>query len=616
MYAFMGKILLVNLTEKTYQTIDKDDHFYRQYMGGSLLAAQLFTEHFEVTEDAGPFSSKNPLIFATGPLAGGSVCGVTRVNVLTISPETTGIYLSQAGGEFGPEMKRAGFDAVVVIGKASSPVYLKITTLNQKTFCDFLPADHLWGKDRVEANEILKKDLPEKYSMASIGPAGEKLVAQANIMFELDHYAGRGGLGAVMGAKNLKAICLKGDQKIAFKDPKKMMAINKVGAKRFKESDPNSFGKVLRKNGTFGLLALNQDAGNLPTKNFKHAQVDSEEYEKEISHSHIREKYVGKSVPCRACYLACKKQYKQDSPWSDYTVCAEYESIALLAPNIGLETDFAEGLRACEICNRLGIDTMSAGDIVSWLMDCFENQVLTEEKTGFSIKFGDGQKACELVEDIALRKGPLGDLLASGIEKSLLKLGEATRPYLRFSKGIGFPAHMPRRKPGIGFGYLHGPNPADHMKLEHDWIVSEKEILKGLGLNISSTLDTLDKNKVEIARATQCYYSMVDVLSSCMFVFGPGNIYTFTEITEMVNAATGFDLTFKELLALGERSIQIQRKIYCDLGGQDEEYLPYLKEKIPAGAGEGYHITEKDFKETRAHYYSLWGWDEKGVPKV
>ena len=611
MNGFMGQILVVNLTSRTYKAISKDELFYRKYLGGSFLATELFEEQLSQRDISGAFAPENPLIFATGIFAGENVCGATRVNIITVSPETTGTYLSQAGGEFGPEIKRAGFDALVITGKAASPIYLKITSKANECICEFIEASHLWGKDRVEANDILRNELGETYSMASIGPAGENLVAWANIMFEADHYAGRGGQGAVMGSKNLKAICIKGDKKPRFKDRKKVMDLNKSGAARFRNLSPDSFMGVLRNLGTFGLLALNQQVGNLPVRNFKFAYLDSDEFTAEISHPNAKEKYVGKLNPCKACYVACKKRYNKDSPYADRTSLAEYESIALLGPNIGLKDDLTDGLRACEMCNRLGLDTMSTGNIIAWMMDCYENNILSEKQFGFTIKFGDGKEACQLIENIVFRATELGNILADGPIKALKELGEQTKPYLRASRGIGLPAHMPRKKPVVGFGYLHGPNPADHMKLEHDWLASDPDMLKGFSLNISSEPNALDKHKVEIGRITQIFYSMIDTLSLCMFVFGPGNIYTFDEITEMVNAATGLDFTFDDLMKIGEESIQLQRRLYERLGGKDETFLPYLAEEIPTGPSKGSKISESDFLEARKHYYSLWKWDRQ-----
>ncbi len=606
MYGFMGKILIVDLTSGSSKEVSFDEDFYRMYLGGSFLGAKLFSDQLAQTSVSNPFSPENPLVFATGPFAGENVCGAKRVNIFSLSPETTGTYLSQAGGEFGPTLKRAGFDALVIIGRSASPTYIKIIRRVTSCQCSFEEAKHVWGKDRVETDRILRQELDDRFCIASIGPAGEKLVRCANIMFEFDHYAGRGGLGAVMGSKNLKAICISGDQKPVFGDREKVRAINKNGALRFKQFDSSSFVKILQKMGTFGLVKVNQFNGNLPTRNFKYACIESEKFEKEIDHGNASEKYVGKSNACKACYMACKKQYRKDSPYADYTALSEYESIALLGPNIGLEHDLTYGLKACELCNRLGLDTMSMGNIIAWLMDCFEHDVLNPDETGFSIRFGDGEKACELIQDIALRKTRLGNLLADGIFKAVDVLGEKTRPYLRASRGIGFPAHMPRKKPGIGFGYLHGPNPADHMKLEHDWIASDQGSLKSFGLTISSEPNALDKNTVEIGAVTQTYYSMIDTLSLCLFVFGPGNVYTFDEIVEMVNAATGFNYTFADLMEIGRHSVQLQRKLYYRLGGKDEDFLPYLEVELPNGPSRGNKIKKGDFDKAREHYNTLW----------
>lgn len=605
MYAFKAKTLFIDLSTKNFKIQSRDASFCKKFIGGSLLAAKLFEENAPKTNN--PFSKDNPIVFATGPLAGESICGVTRVNVLSLSPETAGIYLSQSGGEFGPNLKRAGFDALIITGKASKPVFIKI----DHSSIEFIDAKDLWNQDRLITNSLINKKLDKKYITATIGPAGENLVRHANIMYEPDHYSGRGGLGAVMGSKNLKAICVYGDHQVNLKDKATVKEINKNGAKRLKNPDPCSFLGTLKNLGTYGLLALNQDSGNLPTQNFKRSHANPQEFDYHMSHKAAKEKIVGKAVPCKACYLACKRQSKINP---DYTALAEYESIALLGPNIGLEKDLTDGLKANEICNRLGMDTMSTGNMISYLMDCFEKRLIDSKKYGFSIKFGDGKKACGLIEEIGYRKSPLGNLLAEGIESTVKELGEKTRPFLRFSKGIGIPAHMPRKKPGIGFGYLHGPNPADHMKLEHDWIASDPDSLKSFELNVSSPPEALDLKKVEIAKTTQIYYSTMDTLSLCMFIFGPGNIYTFDEIVKMINAATGFEYTLKELMLAGERAIQLQRKLYMKYGGSDEDFLEYLESPIPEGPAKGMKISKDDFEKARKHHYKIWGWDENGIP--
>jgi aldehyde:ferredoxin oxidoreductase len=180
---------------------------------------------------------------------------------------------------------------------------------------------------------------------------------------------------------------------------------------------------------------------------------------------------------------------------------------------------------------------------------------------------------------------------------------------MRFSKGLGLPAHLSRVKPGIGFGYLHGPNPADHMKAEHDWIASSPGALKKLGVTVTSEPFALDPNKVEIFRATQIYYSAMDSLSLCMFIFGPGNILSDEDVVKMVNAATGFDYSFRELMQIGEQAIQLQRKLHTDFGGADETLPPFMEKEIPDGPTRGNKLSKADFEKARKHYYTLWGWD-------
>jgi aldehyde:ferredoxin oxidoreductase len=609
MYGFQGKILVVDVSQNTFTILDKNEAYYRKYIGGALLCAALYEELSADKNHLDAFSSENPIIFATGPLAGEKVCASTRVNVMSMAPESTGIYLSQAGGDFGPALKRAGFDALAVIGTSSKPVVLNIDNHNVK----FMDAGELWGKDRLLSYEQLIKEFGSAYSIASIGPAGENKVRHANIKFEPDHYAGRGGLGAVLGSKLIKAIVVKGDQETIFKDVKTVKILNQKGGNRFIKAvkqSPNSFMGVLRNLGTFGLLELNQKIGNLPTRNFRSGCPTTSEAAQVFSQKSASENFVGKKAPCRNCYVACKKRSKINS---GYSGLAEYESVATLGPNIGLEDDLSTSLEACELCNRLGLDTISTGNIIAWLMDCFENGVLTEDELGYSIRFGDGRKALDLIENIAFRKNELGSLLADGIDHAAAKLGSKTKPYLRFVQGIGLPAHMPRKKPGIGFGYLHGPNLSDHMKLEHDWIASDPDSLALFQIDIQSTPEGLDNNKIEIAKTTQIYYAAIDTLSLCLFIFGPGNVYTFKETVEMVNSATGLDFTFSDVMEIGERSIQLQRKLFLQFGGKDENFLSFLADEIPEGPSKGACIKESDFLQARRHYYQIMGWDKNGM---
>ncbi|MBC2716939.1 MAG: hypothetical protein HF978_16675 [Desulfobacteraceae bacterium] len=611
MYGFKGKILVVDLHRKNFKILEKDAQFYRKYMGGALLGAALYEEMIDGLETVDSLGSENPIIFATGPMAGGHVCGATRVNILSMAPESTGIYLSQAGGEFGPAIKRAGFDALVITGKSDIPVVVDIK--NDRV--GFVEAGDLWGMDRVDARNQMLADMGDDYCIASIGPAGENCVRYANIMFEPEHYAGRGGLGAVLGAKLVKAVVVRGDQEIMFKDSGTVKFVNRKGGIGFSESikkNPRSFLGVLRHLGTYGLLDMNRKTGNLPTRNFNFGCPEDTVDLKHYHHETAKAEIVGRITPCKNCFVACKKSSKINPGHSSL---AEYESIAILGANIGLEGDLETCLEACELCNRLGLDTISTGNMIAWLMNCFESGALDKEKTGYSISFGDGQKVIELIENIAFRKNDLGNLLADGIAKAVKKLGPQTASYSRFVNGVGMPAHMPRKKPGIGFAYLHGPNPNDHMKQEHDWIASHPGSLKAFNLEVTSAPDALDEAKIDVVKATQTYYAAIDSLSLCMFIFGPGNIYSFDEIIDMINAATGFQLSFEDLMGIGERAIQLQRKLYLRFGGKDAEFLPFMGEAISEGPSKGAKISKADFDHARVYYYKVMGWDEKGCPR-
>ncbi len=608
MFGFMGKILIVDVTTRTVEFVTRDEPYYKKYLGGSFLAAKLFDEQVGNKRDLSPFAPNNPLVFAPGVLAGKAVCGATRVNLFSMSPETPGVFLSQAGGEFGPNIKRAGFDALVIKGKSDKPTVITISNDN----VGFEDGESFWGMDRVEVYTKLKEKLGPKTAIASIGIAGENKVCNANIMFEPDHYAGRGGMGAVLGAKNIKAICINGDQKPTFADEEQVKTINKTGSKAFKtafENFPNDFLGVLRNYGTWGLLQLNQIIGNIPVKNFNETFLTDEASAQEISHDNGQTKYVGKRVPCKGCYVACKKSSKLENQ----TALPEYESLSLLGPNLGI-SNAINMIEACELCNHLGVDTMSIGNMLGFVMDCSEHGLLPTKDLDFSLHYGDTKGTLELINDIVFQKGPIGELLAKGVESLCERIGESSRQYLRFSKGVGIPAHLPRVKPGIGFGYLHGPNPGDHMKLEHDWIATVPDLIKDFGIETTSNSYDLDNAKVEIARATQIYYSAMDTLSMCMFIFGPGNILSYDQIVQIVNGATGFDFTFADLMKIGENAVQLQRKLFLDFGGSDEKLLAFMEKEIPHGPTKGQKIDRDDFEKTRKHYYSLWHWDNSGRP--
>ncbi len=607
MHGFTGRILKVDLGRRQVEVIARDRAFYRQYLGGAFLAARLFKEALAGETPPAPLAPGNPIVFATGPLAGARVCGSTRVNVVSRSPETPGIYTSQGGGEFGPDLKRTGYDALVITGSSAAPVVLNIRN-DQVRFDD---AAHLWGRDRRDVFEALTTAKGARGSIASIGPAGENRVAHANIMFEPDHYAGRGGLGAVMGAKGLKAICVGGDRAVVFKDEAGVQAVNKSGARTFLKNfqkNPHSFLGVLRTYGTYGLLMLNQDIGNLPVTNFNQARVDDVNFEAAIEHARIGADTVGRRTPCKGCYLGCKKMAKGE----DRAPLPEYESMALLGPNLGLR-HLAPGMAATDLCNRLGMDTISTGALIAYLMDGFENGDLDADVLGYEIRFGQAEKVVELIRMMAHRKGRAGRLLADGIAACRQALGPAADRHLRFANGMGLPAHMPRVKPGIGFGYLHGPNPGDHMKAEHDWIAASPDDLAMFGLDATSAPADLDRAKVAAYRATQIYCAAMDTLSLCLFIFGPGNILAFDEITALVNAATGFDYRFADLMQIGEASVQLQRRLFAECGGRDTDWLPCLETPVPEGPSRGRRIAPADFAAARAHYYALWGWNDRAA---
>jgi aldehyde:ferredoxin oxidoreductase len=610
-YGYTGKILRVDLSEGKISVDEPDEIFYRRYVGGRGVALYYLLKELKPGID--PLGPDNLLIFAPSVLTGAPIQGVSRFTVATKSPLTGTYGEAEAGGHFGPELKFAGYDAVVIKGRAEKPVYLWV----HDGEAEIRDASKLWGKPTKEAQDGIRKELgDDKIRVAQIGPAGEKLVRFACIVNELQDVNGRGGMGAVMGSKNLKAIAAKGaTKKISLKDPDKVTAL----VKWFNENFPkNPDVPGLRSIGTSQLVLSLNASGGLPTRNFREGAIEGAE---NISGERMKETLLIGQRACFACSVACKRVIKVDEPFKVDPAYGgpEYESIAALGSCCGV-TDLKAVAKANEICNAYGMDTISTGVAVAFAMECFENGILTKEDTGgIDLRFGNAEAMVKVVEMIAKREG-LGDILAEGVKKAAEKIGKGAEKFAMHVKGKEVPMHEGRWKTGVGLGYAVSPTGADHVQMEHDPCFEEKgfflDQLSPIGiLEPVGSLD-LGPRKVRLFTYLQHWWSLGNCLDICLFTTAPVRAWKIPQVVEMVNAVTGWDTTIWELMKVGERATTMARAFNVREGfTKNDDWLPErFFQPLEGGPLKGTKLSKEVFRQAIATYYQMMGWDENGVP--
>lgn len=458
-YAYNGKILHVDLSNKEVTVETPDERFYRTYMGGGCLGAYYLLKETKAGVD--PLGPDNVIIFAPSIMTGAPIPGLSRHAVITKSPLTGAFLDSQAGGYWGPELKFAGYDAIVVKGKAAKPVYLWINDGK----VEIKDAGHFWGKVTGDAQEAIRRELNEpKARMLLIGPGGENMVRYACVLNECNHANGRGGGGAVMGSKNLKAVVCRGTNKPRLKDTDKVREHASWFAENFMD---NPSDRALHEFGTSSLITEQLELGELPSYNFKAGNIENGEA---LSGTTMAETIRIKTEGCFACPVRCKMVVKAEEPYEvdPYYGGPEYETLAAFGSSCGI-TDLVAVAKANELCNKNSLDTISTGLSIAFAMECYENGILTKEDTdGMELKFGDAATMVKLVEMIARREGKIGALLAEGSKRAAEKIGKGAEKYAIQVKGMEMPLHDPRDKASVGMGYACSPLGADHVVVEHD----------------------------------------------------------------------------------------------------------------------------------------------------
>ncbi|MDK2878925.1 MAG: aldehyde:ferredoxin oxidoreductase [Thermoanaerobacteraceae bacterium] len=619
-YGYNGKILRIDLSSGVITIEEKEESFYRNLLGGRNIAAYMMLK--EIPKDANPLGPENKLIIATSVLTGTPIPGSSRFTVAAKSPLTGGFGESEAGGWWGPELKFAGYDAIIVEGRAPKPVYIWIK--NEKV--EIRDAEHLWGKETGIVDEEIRKELGDsRIRVLQTGPAGENLVKYAAITNELRHWCGRTGLGAVMGSKNLRAIAVRGTQNVLMKDKHKVLEFCRWFSQNVKNHPGLSDNREL---GTAKNVIPLNEMGLLPTYNFRRGSF---EYAKEISGEKIRDTILVDRDACYACPVRCKRVvgYKgSDMVIEERYGGPEYESIGSLGSNCGIK-DAKTVCKANELCARYGLDTISTGVTIAFAMECFEKGIITQEDTDrIELKYGNGEALLKMIEKIAKREG-FGNILAEGSYRAGKIIGKGAEKYSMSVKRQEFPAHEPRGKWGVALQYAISPTGADHLVAAHDtWFMNEghPEIrlsyidisdVNVFGIREPVSNVTLNSKKVRLFAHLQYMWSLYNVLDLCIFIGVPEyRMAKFEQIVDLINHVTGWNISFWEAVKMGEKGITMARLFNIKHGiSSEEDTLPErLFEPLENGAYKGVAIDREEFNKALKTYYQIMGWDEKGVP--
>jgi aldehyde:ferredoxin oxidoreductase len=588
-FGVTGKVARVNLGAGTARSEPVPADRLEMYIGGRGLGARFLYD--EVAADADPLSAGNKLVFMNGPLGGSLVTGSNKINLAFKSPLTGTYSYSLCGGHWGPELKFAGLDGLIVEGAAEEPVYLWINDGR----IEVRPAAGLWGKTIPETEKALRAELggDERIQIACIGPAGEKLNRYACITAGWYREFGRGGCGAVMGAKKLKAIAVRGTGDIRVHDPKSMMEFAET---LYRDLKAHPKAKDRRTYGTNEMLKTVNDLGYFCTRNFtggyfpEGARIDG---------PRMREDIVVGDASCYACPVACGKRSRAGGAFGSVLLEGpEFETIGLVGANCGV-SDWDAIVKATQICDEYGFDTMNAGGAVALAMECFEKGILTAKDTGgLELRFGSGPALVEALRMIAERRG-IGDILAEGIKAAAEHFGA---PELGMhSKGQGFAVYDPRGCKGMALTYALSPKGAHHMYAT----------TMGPEMAAKNTLSIEGKGKLQ--RDQQFSMCIADSIAVCSTLRVALSVKALAQAFTM---ATGVAMDEQGLLTAAERIINLERMYNARMGlSRKDDTLPerFLREPLPEGYAKGSTV---DLDPMLDEYYALMGWDSNGIPTM
>ncbi|HCY87698.1 MAG TPA: aldehyde ferredoxin oxidoreductase [Desulfobacteraceae bacterium] len=594
--AYTHTLLMIDLSRTAVETIPVPAPYVREFIGGKGVGAKLL--HDRLPPGTDPLSPENMLMFMTGPLTA-TMAPAMRGCVVTKSPLTHTFLDSYFGGSFSPEIKYAGYDGIIITGRAERPVYIWIDDHR----VEIRDAGHIWGKDALDSNEAIKRELSDDtIKIAGIGQAGENLVSFALICCEYNRQAGRGGAGAVMGSKNLKAVAVRGSNPVGVSDPQRFTAACK---KAFKELEASPDVEALRDAGTASAVEFANETGLLPHKNYRNGTFDKAS--KLADKGQRKHLWMGSNA-CMGCPIRCSKigAVRTGKFKGIVTDIVEYESAGLMGSNLDI-SDVRAVAHLVKLCDRFGMDSMSTGTVIGFAMEACERGILPSPKD-VDLKFGNVAAAEHLIRAIAQRKEGLGALLAKGVRRAAEEIGNAAEDFAMHTKGLESPAWGPRGVSGMGLAYMTTDRGGCHQRgfpLAYE-LGGEWEDKK---------LDPLStEHKAQLVASLQNHSAGTDTLVKCDF--GSFGISTET-YAEMLSAAVGREITARDILETGERIWSLTRMFNIAQGlDTSQDTLPkrFIKEPLPDGPAKGHRITKDDMATMLQEYYQVRGWDTKGIP--
>jgi aldehyde:ferredoxin oxidoreductase len=613
---YTGKILHVDLTSGSLSIEEPPEAFYRKYMGGSAMGLYYILR--ETPPGVDPLAPENVLTFMTGVTTGVPISGQSRININARSPMSGAIGDSQGGGFFPAEMKFAGFDGVVVSGRSEKPVYLTLMH-GEAALHD---ASHLAGKLTGEAEAILKQELGDnKIEVLQYGPGAENGVRFSSIVSMSNRNNGRTGMGLVMASKNLRAIVARGKTPVQVADSQALAKLHKAGAKMMPDNaDVNDLGIY----GTASVLIFQNTIGSLPTRNYDEGQFESCD---PICGETLYNTVLKERDTCYACVVRCKRVVEiKEGPYQVDPVYGgpEYETLGTFGSYCGIE-DLAAICKANEICNQYAVDSISCGATIAFAMECYEKGIITVEQTGgLDLRFGNAEAMLDVLEQIVTCTGALGPILAQGSARAAKVWGPKAEACLITVKNQEAPAHMPQAKKSLAVIYAANPFGADHQSSEHDPMYEEETSelyltrLAELDLKDPPPPGSLNAEKVRFAAYGQRFYSLLDTLELCQFVWGPAwTLYGPTETVELVRAVTGWPVSLFELMKVGERRLNLLRVFNAREGfSRKDDCLPpkFFKPLKGTGPTSEVCIDPDEFEQAMNLYYELNGWTQDGIP--
>ena len=613
MDGYAGKVLRIDLDADKIIKEPLSNKMCEEFIGGRGFVAKTLYE--ELPPDTDPLGKNNLFIIATGPLSGHFLPASGKTHFGSKSPATGGYADSNMGGHFGPALKYAGFDMAVIKGKAKTPSYLYI----KDDIIEIRDAKTYWGKGSLTCEEMMKKDLGEDFQILTIGPAGEKLVNFACISHDFGRQAGRTGIGAVLGSKNIKAIAVKGTGSIPVFDLKKAYA---KGKQAFKKISEKPGFKGWTPEGTAGITDWVNEVGSFPAKNFQTSHIDHSHM---INGKKVLERLKITDKACYCCPTPCGKYGKTKTTLGTaYMEGPEFETISLFGGSCMLES-IEEIAYANYLCDELGIDTISGASVAAFAIECFEKGLITKEDIGKEIKFGDFDSIVYLLDIMSLRKNALGDLLSQGVKTASQKIKQGSEKFAIHVKGLEWTGYECRNAPSMMLAYMTADVGAHHNRA---WVLGHDVV--GAGTNVHDLItagaksDTRPKavmhydDSAGYVIESQHLRPAFDLLGCCrlqMMELG----FEVEYYAELFGVITGRKISWDDIIKTSEKVWNLTRVIWTreirDFGRKFDYPPPrFYEEPTPSGPNKGYYIQKEDIDKLLDAYYAKRGWNQNGIP--